>query len=145
MNFYEKYLLSPFSVSVWGFLLKSVWNPPKVCNKKVTTRLRCANGPYWHKALGPILPIRGLAHHSRVTTYNYINMYLRVTLRNLPHTSPACCPGVEAVSACGGIPGQPAPECWPHHWSVWTPQPGPRSPAAPAASTAPASGKPWRQ
>jgi len=79
---YEKYLLFPFSV--WAILVWEYWNPPKICNKKVTTRLWYAAGPYWHtfggigpraKALGPILPkvcqYGPLAYHSRVITYKY--------------------------------------------------------------------------
>jgi len=79
---YEKYLLSLFSV--WAILVWEYWNPPKICNKKVTTRLWYTAGPYWHtfggigpraKALGPILPkvcqYGPLAYHTRVITYNY--------------------------------------------------------------------------
>jgi len=79
---YEKYLLSPFWV--WAILVWEYWNPPKICNKKVTTRLWYAKGPYWHTfgSIGPRALARGpmppkvcqygpLAYHSRVITYNY--------------------------------------------------------------------------
>ena len=61
---YKKYLLSP--LSVWANLVWEYWNPPKICNKKVTTRLWYAAGPYWH-ASGSIGP-----YHSRVITYKYV-------------------------------------------------------------------------
>jgi len=83
---YEKYLLSPFSV--WAILVWEYWNP-KICNKKVTTRLWYAKRPYWYIfegigpraiALGPILPkvcqYGPLAYHSRGITYKYYKVVL---------------------------------------------------------------------
>jgi len=83
---YEKYLFSPFLV--WAILVWEYWNPQKICNKKVTTRLWYAAGPYLHtfggidpraKALGPILPkvcqYGPLAYHNRVITYKYQPRY----------------------------------------------------------------------
>jgi len=89
---YEKYLLSPFSV--WAISVWEYWNPPKICNKKVTTRLWYVKDPYSHtfggngplaKALRPILPkvcqYGPLTYHSRVINYkHYTNIFFKPTL-----------------------------------------------------------------